>query len=293
MATAKTHGALVCIHAENDAIIARARDALIAAGRTTPRDHARARPRMAEIEAVERMCRFAEHTGACVMIFHISAQESAEAVRAARARGAPVRAETCPHYLLMTQDVLDRPQGAKWMCSPPQREQADCDALWAALLEGTLQVVSSDHAPYRMDATGKLCAGADAPFHKIANGLPGLETRLPLLFDAMVSKGRGGAEAFAKVTATTPADLYGLPGKGRIAQGYDADLVIWDDAKSITYGANDLHDNVGYNPWEGITVTGWPETVLLRGAVLAQAGAFHGTPGQGRWLHRDPIDLKG
>lgn len=288
---ARAAGALVCVHAENDAIITQAREALIEAGRTAPRDHAASRPRMAEIEAVERICRFAEYLDQPVMLFHISTLEGAQAVRTARARGAPVWAETCPHYLFMTHDVLDRPglEGAKWMCSPPQRTKADQDALWEALEDGTLALVSSDHAPYRYDATGKLSAGPDAGFHQIANGLPGLETRLPLMFDAMVSKGRGGPMGFAELTATAPARLYGLTDKGSLAVGKDADIVIWDPDKTVTYGADDLHDNVGYNPWEGYRVTGWPEEVFLRGKTLVKDGAFLATPGSGTWINRPQL----
>lgn len=288
MALARQHGALVCVHAENDAIIARARAALLAEGRVAPRDHAASRPRLAEIEAIERLCRFAEWLDTRVMIFHVSTAEGVAAIRAARARGVPVVAETCPHYLLMTDAVLDKPglEGAKWMCSPPQRQVADQEALWAGLAEGVLDLVSSDHAPYRFDASGKLSAGPGVGFHQIANGLPGLETRLPLLFDTMVTQGRGGPVAFAAMTATNPARVFGLPRKGAILPGNDADLVLWDPDRRVTYGANDLHDNVGYNPWEGRTLTGWPETVLLRGQVIVRDGVFLGTPGQGRWIDR-------
>ncbi len=287
-------GALVCVHAENDAIIAQAKAALIAAGHTAPKDHARSRPRMAEIEAVERICRFSEYLDQPVMLFHISTAEGAAAIRAAQARGAPVWAETCPHYLFMTDAVLDKPglEGAKWMCSPPQRTAADQEALWQAIDDGTIGLVSSDHAPYRFDDTGKLAAGPGARFDQIANGLPGLETRLPLLFDAMVSKGQGGAEGFARVTATTPAQLYGLTQKGALTPGKDADIVIWDPEKQVTYGANDLHDNVGYNPWEGRTVTGWPVHVILRGETLVQDGTFHGRPGSGHWIDRPELATK-
>jgi len=291
---ARTAGALVCVHAENDAIIGEAKARLIAAGRTAPRDHATSRPRMAEIEAVERICRFAEYLDQPVMLFHISTQEGAETVRAAQKRGAPVWAETCPHYLFMTQDVLDRPglEGAKWMCSPPQRQAEDQDALWQALQDGTLSLVSSDHAPYRYDETGKLSAGAHAGFHEIANGLPGLETRLPLMFDAMVSKGRGGPQAFAEITSHAPARLYGLADKGCLAAGKDADIVIWDPEKTITYDADDLHDNVGYNPWEGYSVTGWPEQVFLRGQCIMKDGDFLATPGSGQWIDRPVLATK-
>ncbi|MEL6838266.1 MAG: dihydropyrimidinase [Pseudomonadota bacterium] len=294
MSVARQHGALVCVHAENDAIIARAKADLIAAGKTDPRYHAASHPRMAEIEAVERICHFAEHLGQPVMLFHISTSEGAAAVRAARKRGAPVWAETCPHYLFMTEEVLDKPglEGGKWMCSPPQRTKADQEALWAALDQGDLQIVSSDHAPYRFDETGKLSAGPNPGFHEIANGLPGLETRLPLMFDATVSQGRGGPEAFARLTATAPAQLYGLPGKGALAPGMDADIVLWDPNKTVTYAENDLHDNVGYNPWDGRQVQGRPTDVFLRGMHLVADGHFNGTPGCGRKIDRPALALK-
>ncbi|MFT6075602.1 MAG: dihydropyrimidinase [Yoonia sp.] len=291
MKIARENGAIVCVHAETDAILADAKAALIAAGKTAPHYHAESHPRMAEIEAVERICRFAEYLGQPVMLFHISTSEGAVAVRAARTRGAPVWAETCPHYLFMTEEVLRKPglEGGKWMCSPPQRQTADQEALWGALAEGDLQVVSSDHAPYRFDKSGKLSSGPDAGFPDIANGLPGLETRLPLMFDAMISQGRGGPEMFARLTATAAADIYGLPNKGRLAAGMDADITLWDPKKSVTYGANDLHDNVGYNPWEGRTITGWPTDVWLRGAHIVQDCAFHGIPGSGAQIDRPTL----
>ncbi|NKX43792.1 dihydropyrimidinase [Roseicyclus persicicus] len=287
-------GALTCIHAENDAIIADARARLLAEGRVRPVDHAASRPREAEIEAIARMCRLAEAARAPVMIFHVSTAEGVAEIAAARARGAPVWAETCPHYLFQTEAVLDKPgrEGAKWMCSPPQRTEADQRALWAGLAAGHLQVVSSDHAPYRFDETGKFSNGLDAPFPAIANGMPGLEPRQPLMFDAMVSGGRTGLAGFLRATCEAPADLYGLPGKGRIAPGADADLVLWDPARSVTYGANDLHDNVGYNPWEGTTVTGWPVATLLRGVPVMREGEYLGTPGAGQWLRRDAIGTR-
>lgn len=291
LALARKFGALVCVHAENDAIIASAKDQLLVAGHTAPRYHAQSRPRIAEIEAVERICRFAQYLDQPVMLFHISTSEGALAVKTAQARGAPVWAETCPHYLFMTADVLDKPglEGAKFMCSPPQRTTADQDALWQALKEGTLALVSSDHAPYRFDESGKLSAGPKAAFNEIANGLPGLETRLPLMFDAMVSRGDQGAHAFAQITATAPAKLYGLQQKGALVEGMDADIVIWDPDKKVTYGANDLNDNVGYNPWEGRTVTGWPERVILRGKSIVKNGQFFASAGDGNWIDRPQL----
>jgi dihydropyrimidinase len=288
MAQVKAAGGLVCVHAENDGLIGWAKSRLLAAGLNRPEDHALSHPRLAEVEALERMCRFAEFFDQPVMLFHISTAEGVGVVRAAQARGAPVWAETCVHYLLQTAEVLQKPgvEGAKWMCSPPQRETADQEALWQGLEGGEIALISSDHAPYRFDASGKLLAGAAPPFDKIANGLPGLETRLPLLFDAMVTKGRGGLSGFVKATAQNPADLYGLAGKGRIAMGADADLVVWNPQRKATYGANDLADNTGYNPWEGYQVTGWPEEVVLAGKPIVRAGTFIGRPGAGKWRPR-------
>ena len=284
-------GALVCVHAENDGLLGWTKDALLSAGLDRPLHHAVAHPRLAELDAVERMCRYAEFFGQPVMIFHVTTAEAADAVRRARARGVPVTAETCPHYLFQTADILDRPgiEGARWVCSPPQRGLADQAALWAALAEGVIDLISSDHAPYRFDATGKLAAGPVPPFPAIANGMPGLQQRLPLMFDAMVSQGKGGPMAFARATAGRAAEVYGLPGKGAIEVGRDADLVLWDPARRVTYAADDMADGAGYNPWEGVTVTGWPETVLLRGEVIVDHGVLKAVAGAGRWLGRGPV----
>ena len=157
------------------------------------------------------------------------------------------------------------------------------------LAQGDLDLISSDHAPYRMDETGKLSAGPDARFDQIANGLPGLETRLPLLFDAIISQNRGTPEQFVQLTATNAARLYGLPDKGDLTVGMDADITLWDAQKTHRYGADDLHDNVGYNPWEGRQITGWPTDVLLRGKPLVQNGTFLGTPGDGAWINRPTL----
>jgi dihydropyrimidinase len=284
LCTARDHGAMVCFHAENDGLIRWATKRLLAASKTAPKHHAQSHPRAAEIEALERMCRFSKITGQPIMLFHISTAEGTQVVRAARGRGARVFAETCPHYLFMTEDILDQPraQGAAFLCSPPQRTKDDQLALWLALERGDLQLVSSDHAPYRMDESGKFANGTDAPFNKMANGMPGLELRLPLMFNEMVSKGRFGVQKFVELTSTAPADLFGLTGKGRIAPGADADIAIWNPDMHARFGANDLHDNVGYNPFEGRGVTGWPVTVLSRGEVVVEGGNVPAKPGRGK-----------
>jgi dihydropyrimidinase len=282
--TVRGLGGLVCVHAENDGMIRWMTARLLAAGRTAPRHHAEAHPKLAEVEALTRLCLFAEFTGQPVMLFHISCAEGLDVVRAARARGAPVMAETCPHYLFQTVADLDAPlhRAAGLLCSPPQREAADHDALWSGLATGDLCAVTSDHAPYRLDASGKFAHGPDAPFPRIANGQPGLQMRLPLMFDAMVAGGRLGPERFVDLTATTPARMFGLARKGRIAPGMDADLVIWNPDRETVLG--DTLDGTGYNPWAGRRVKGVPELVLRRGEVVATEGRVTAAPGSGRRL---------
>lgn len=279
---------LVCVHAENDGIIRWMTRQLLERGLTAPRFHAASHPKLAEIEALSRICLFAEFTGQPVMLFHISSAEGLEVVHAAKARGAPVWAETCPHYLLQSLEILDQPPevAAGYLCSPPQRLVADQEALWRGLQAGTLDLVSSDHAPYRLDETGKFAHGTDAPFPKLANGQPGLEMRLPLLFDAMITKGRLGLEAFAELTAAAPARIFGLPDKGEITPGKAADVVLWDPSREVTLG--ETLDGAGYNPWAGQRVTGWPERVLRRGALVVEEGRVLAEPGSGRRLEMVP-----
>jgi dihydropyrimidinase len=285
MVAARKHGALVCAHAENHGMIAWMSERLIARGYTEPKFHTVSHPRLGEIEAFERLIRLAQLVDQPLMLFHVSTAEGAAVIRRARGEGIKVFAETCPQYLFLTAHDLDRPglEGAKWMCSPPPRTKRDQEALWQGLDLLDLQIVSSDHAPYRYDATGKLAAGSRPDFKNIANGLPGLETRLPLLFDAMVSQGRSSIEKFVEVTATAPARIYGLhPRKGSIAIGADADIAIWDPDRSVELTDDGLHDNVGYTPFAGRIVRGWPDTVLRRGEIIVADGTLHAAPGSGR-----------
>jgi dihydropyrimidinase len=170
-------------------------------------------------------------------------------------------------------------------CSPPPRDEAAQEVIWCGLQNGTFQVVSSDHAPYRFDATGKLAHGEEADFKHIANGIPGLEVRLPLLFSEGVKKGRLDLHQFVALTSTNAAKLYGLhPRKGTIAVGSDADLAIWDPDKEVTIRTEMIHDNVGYTPYEGYQVTGWPVTVLSRGRVVIEDGELRVERGSGVFL---------
>jgi dihydropyrimidinase len=281
--------AFVCVHAENHGMISWMGKRLVEGGYTGPKYHAVSHPRGSEAEAFNRLAAFSEFIDQPVMIFHVATAEGVAAIRQARGGGAKLFAETCPQYLFLTAKDLDRPgmEGAKWICSPPLQTAADQEAIWQGLELGDLQLVSSDHAPYAFDETGKLKAGPTPSFKQIANGLPGIEARLPLLFDAMVSKGRLGVSKFVEVTATAPAKIYNLyPRKGSIAVGADADLVIWDRARQVTLADGMLHDRAAYTPYAGRAVTGWPETVLRRGEVIVHDGQMRAKPGSGLWLPR-------
>lgn len=286
---ARQTGTMVCVHAENHGLISWMSRRLVAAGHTAPKFHAVSHPRASEVEAIHRLILFSELLDQPVMVFHVSTAEGADLIRQARGRGVKVYGETCPQYLFQTADDLDRPgmEGAKWMCSPPQRTQADQEALWHALFLGDLQTVSSDHAPYRFDETGKLSAGETPNFKQIANGQPGLQFRMPLLFDAMVSKGRYGVEKFVELTATAPARIYNLHDrKGGLAIGGDADVAIWDPDKTVELTDDLVADQTAYTPYAGRTLQGWPTTVIRRGEVIVRDGTCVGQPGSGAFLPR-------
>ena len=289
LVAARESGAMLCAHAENHGIIAWMVKRLIERGHTQPKFHAIGHARFSEADAFNRLIGMAALVDQPIMIFHVSTAEGAKVIREARGEGLKVFAETCPQYLFLTAEDLNKPgvEGAKWMCSPPPRTVADQEALWQALSLGDLQTISSDHAPYRFDETGKLRAGKNPNFKQVANGLPGLEVRLPLLFDAMVSKGRLGLEKFVELTATAPAKIYNLhPRKGSIGVGADADIAIWDPAREITLSDAMMHDLAGYTPYAGRTLRGWPVTVLSRGRVVIADGRRLTEPGSGRFLAR-------
>ena len=289
LVAARQSGAMLCAHAENHGIIAWMVKRLLARGYAHPKYHAISHARFSEADAFNRLIGMAALVDQPIMIFHVSTAEGARVIRDARGEGLKVFAETCPQYLFLTAADLNKPgaEGAKWMCSPPPRSAADQEALWKALALGDLQTVSSDHAPYRFDESGKLRAGPNPNFKQVANGLPGLEVRLPLLFDAMVSKGRLGLEKFVDLTATAPAKIYNLhPRKGSIAVGADADIAIWDPAREVTLSDARMHDLAGYTPYAGRTVRGWPVTVLSRGRVVIADERRVAEPGSGRFIAR-------
>jgi dihydropyrimidinase len=288
LGVARRERALVMVHAENHDVIFWLGERLLTAGHSAPRFHAVAHAPIAEREATSRAISLAELTDVPILIVHVSAREAMEQIRLAQDRGLKVYGETCPQYLFLTADDLDRPgfEGAKYMCSPPPRDKANQEAIWRGLETGVFDVFSSDHAPYRYDdPEGKMKHGRNAPFKKVANGVPGLEVRTALLFSEGVGKGRIDLPKFVAVTATNAAKLYGLyPRKGTIAVGGDADLAIWDPDKSVTITQSMLHDAMDYTPYEGKQIKGWPVITLVRGEPVAEGGEFIGKAGQGRFL---------
>ena len=291
LAVARAEGAMTMIHAENADCIAWLTERLEAAGQTAPKYHAVARPPVVEREATHRAISLAELVDVPVLIVHVSGREACEQIGWAQQRGLRVFAETCPQYLFLTADDLDLDgfEGAKCICSPPPRDRANQEVIWRGLENGLFQVFSSDHAPFRFAGPqGKKAAGDGAPFSRVPNGIPGLETRLPLLFSEGVAKGRITLNRFVELTATGPARLYGLaPRKGTIAVGSDADLAIWDPERVVTIRNDALHHNVDYTPYEGITVRGWPQTVISRGERVVADGELAASHGRGQFLRCD------
>ena len=280
------NGALVCMHAENgsviDVIVARA----LAEGKTAPIYHALTRPPRAESEAVHRAIAMAEIAQVPVYIVHLSSEDALNEVREARDRGLPAFAETCPQYLLLSVDELERPnfEGAKYVFTPPLRPKEHQPRLWDGLKKDHLQVVSTDHCPFCFKDQKIL--GKD-DFTKIPNGGPGIENRLQLIHHHGVNQGRLSLNRFVELTSTTPARIFGMyPQKGEIAAGSDADIVIWDPQAPYTISAATHHMKVDYSMFEGFTVKGNARMVISRGEVIVEGDKFLGKAGRGRYLKR-------
>ena len=282
------NGGTICMHAENGGVIDVLVKKALAEGKTAPKYHALTRPASAEAEATHRAIALAEMAGVPIYIVHLSAAEALEMVTAARDRGLPAYAETCPQYLFLSYANYEEEgfEGAKYVMSPPLRAQGNEEKLWRGLAGNDLQAVSTDHCPFCMKEQKVL--GKD-DFSKIPNGAPGIETRMSLLFDGGVKTGKITLNRFVELTATSPAKLFGLfPRKGTIAPGSDADIVVFDPEKKQKLSAKTLHMKVDYNPYEGREVTGQAEVVLSRGKVIVEGGKFVGKAGAGSYLKRSP-----
>jgi dihydropyrimidinase len=283
--TAK-NGALVCMHAENGGVIDVIVQRALAEGATAPIYHALTRPTLAEAEAVHRAIALAEMAGAPVYIVHLSSEDALNQVREARDRGLPAFAETCPQYLLLSIEELERPnfEGAKYVFTPPLREKHHPPKLWDGLKNDHLQVVSTDHCPFCFADQKQL--GKD-DFTKIPNGGPGIENRLQLMHHYGVNAGKISLNRFVELVSTTPAKLFGMyPRKGALEAGSDADLVIWDPAAELTISAATHHMRVDYSMFEGFEVKGNVRQVISRGEVIVDQGIFRGRAGRGQYLRR-------
>jgi dihydropyrimidinase len=298
---AKDHGLLTMIHAENgdviEILIAEAR----AMGYRAPEYHARTRPAWGAVEATFRGCALSAQAEAPIYIVHMNASGEVDQIKYAREHGINVMGETCPQYLFFNTDFLKRPDGAKWVCSPPVRSIQDNEKLWKGLTDGTLQVISTDHCAFFYNGKqsieyegqpiaipGKELGAND--FSKIPNGLPGVEDRLPVLWTYGVGKGRLTPNQFVALNCTNPAKIFGLyPKKGTLLPGSDADIVIWDPNISITYGVGAAHHRTDYNLYEGWELIGYPEMVFLRGHKIVDHQQWLGSPGSGRFQFRQPF----
>ncbi|MBP33749.1 dihydropyrimidinase [Methylobacterium sp.] len=299
---ARRQGARVMVHAEGYDAIRYLSERLERAGETRPYGHALSRPEIVEREAAHRAISHAELIDLPIVIVHVSGREATEQIAWAQGRGLKIRAETCPQYLTLTAEDMkglgqdDPMAGSKYVCSPPTRDVESQEAVWSGIRRGIFDVVSSDHYPFRYDdPQGKLNPRGKTSFRWIPNGIPGIETRLPVFFSEGVSKGRISLNQFAALTATNHAKLYGLyPRKGSIAPGFDADLTLWDPNRRETIRQANLHHGSDYTPWEGFEVTGWPVMTIAGGQVIAEDGRVLSEPGRGRVLDRavDPAERR-
>lgn len=281
------NGALVCMHAENGGVIDLLVQKALAEGKTAPIYHALTRPTTAEAEATNRAIALAQMAGAPVYIVHLSCAEALEKVAEARDRGIPAFAETCPQYLLLSIEDLERPnfEGAKYVFTPPLREKWHQEKLWDGLRKNTLQVVSTDHCPFCFKEQKEL--GRDS-FAKIPNGGPGVEHRLQLIHHHGVNEKRISLNRWVEIVATAPAKMFGLfPRKGTIAVGSDADVVIWDPKKEYLISAKTHHMRVDYSMFEGFKVRGNAETVISNGKVIVKNDTWLSKAGAGRFIKRD------
>lgn len=279
-------GATICMHAENGPVIDVLIEQALAKGHTAPKWHALTRPARAEAEATHRAIALAEMADVPVYIVHLSAAEALEQVTAARDRGIPAFAETCPQYLFLSYDNYEEPdfEGAKYVMSPPLRAKEKQHELWRGLKYNDLQVISTDHCPFCFKEEKQL---GREDFSKIPNGAPGIETRMSLVYDGGVAAGHIDVNRWVELCSTAPAKIFGLfPKKGTIAPGTDADIVIFDPNKKTTLSAATLHMNVDYNPYEGRQIQGVTETVLSRGSVVIRNGQFTGREGSGNYVKR-------
>lgn len=292
---ARRESALVMVHAEGHDAIKYMTACLREEGKTAPYYHAEAHAEIAEREATHRAISHAQLVDVPIVIVHVSGREPMEQIQWARRRGLKVYAETCPQYIALTRDDLRGLnmdfEGAKYVCSPPPRDADGQAAIWEGLQDGTFDIFSSDHCPFYFQAENH--AGKDNPrartsFEWVPNGIPGVETRLPILFSEGVTQGRITLERFVALTSTNPAKLYGLyPRKGAIEVGSDADITIWNPERQDTIRQTALHHGSDYTPYEGMKIKGWPVRTILRGQTVMLEGDIVARKGIGAYRYRE------
>ncbi|MBI3124721.1 MAG: dihydropyrimidinase [Ignavibacteriales bacterium] len=288
--TAK-NGGLVCMHAENGMVIDDIVKETVAKGNLSPLYHALSRPAAAEGESTNRAIALAEMAGTPIYIVHLTCNDALEKVVAARDKGLPAYAETCPQYLYLSLEDISKPdfEGAKYVFSPPVREKWNQEKLWGALQKNDLQVVSTDHCPFNFKGQKELGRGN---FTKIPNGGPGLENRLHLMYQGGVNEKRFSLNRWVELTSTNPAKIFGMyPRKGTIAPGSDADIVIWDPEKELVISAKAHHMRVDYSMFEGKKVKGDADVVISRGEVIVENKKFLGKAGRGNFVKRNTHGL--
>ncbi len=282
-------GGLPVVHAENWDLITLLSSRHVAAGNISPRWHPRSRPAEFEGEAAGRLIDMAAFVGTPVHIFHVSCQQVVERIAGARRRGMAVTGETCPQYLYLTEDAYEAPgvEGALPVCSPPLRTPADQQALWQALGGGDLQIVTTDHCPFgRADK-----ARGRSDFRQIPGGVPSIEMRFAAIYSGGVRTGLLTPGQWVAACCTEPARLAGLSRKGRLAPGFDADIVLFDPERKVRLSTDFLHESVDWTPYQDLELTGWPQTTIRRGQVIVDKGIFLAKPGSGRYIHRsEPVN---
>jgi dihydropyrimidinase len=278
-------GGRLLVHAEHGEATELLRARFATEGETAPRFHALSRPPELEGEATWRAATLAATTGAELYVVHVTCADSVAALRRAREYGWPVRGETCPQYLLLDDSVYERPgfEGGAFVCAPPLRRSGHQGALWKAVEDGTLESVGTDHCPFTLEQRRL----GEHDFRLIPGGLAGVEHRLALLWTHGVGAGRLTAERFVDLVSTRPAQLMGLyPRKGALAEGSDADLVLWDPEATGTISAATHHHRCDHTPYEGCEVRGLPSAVIAGGELRYRNGQVRAEPGCGRFLRR-------
>ncbi len=273
---------LMLCHCENEEMVARATEELAFEGRTDVAHYESSRPDYAEAEAVNRIGFISAVTGVEFLVVHISSAAALSSLRTLKRSGVRATGETCPHYLVFTKEVYRSERGPLYVMAPPLRTALDKEALWRGISDGTIDVVGSDHAPYL--AVHKF---RSRDFREIPGGVQGTEVIVPLLFSEGVRRGLIGLERLVELTSYNPARIYGLSHrKGRIAVGFDADIVVIDPEKRVRLGRETLHSSLDHSIYEGVEVTGYPVLTVARGEVVAEDGQVTGRPGRGEYLHR-------